>query len=116
MVDLPLAERPVNQTVKPCWPRKLLRSACVRDGCQVIFLFLFLTFEILGFLFLLGGGKRVFREREGEKKGGGKGAGAGAYLRCCHFLAGGGRGIFCAVMGHEKWRIVWFYKMEGRIP
>lgn len=39
MVDLPLAERPVNQSVKPFWPRRLVRSWCVTDeGCHVMFL------------------------------------------------------------------------------
>ena len=41
MVDLPLADSPVNQMVKPSWPRKALRSVCVRDGCHVMFLFFF---------------------------------------------------------------------------
>ena len=39
MVDLPLAERPVNHSVKPFWPRSVLRSWCdTEDGCHVIFL------------------------------------------------------------------------------
>ena len=39
MVDLPLAERPVNHNVKPFWPRRVVRSRCVTDeGCHVILL------------------------------------------------------------------------------
>lgn len=39
MVDLPLAERPVNHNVKPFWPRRVLRSWCVTDeGCHVMLL------------------------------------------------------------------------------
>jgi len=38
MVDLPLAERPVNQRVKPFWPRRALRSSWVRPWCHVMFL------------------------------------------------------------------------------
>ena len=38
MVDFPEAERPVSQIVRPFWCRWMLRSACVRDGCQVILL------------------------------------------------------------------------------
>jgi hypothetical protein len=37
-VDLPEAERPVNHTVKPRWPRSWLRSCRVSDGCQVMLL------------------------------------------------------------------------------
>ena len=40
MVDLPLAERPVNHIVKPCCLRKALRSARVKEGCHVILLML----------------------------------------------------------------------------
>ena len=38
MVDLPLADRPVNQSVKPCWWRSAVRSLCVSEGCHVMFL------------------------------------------------------------------------------
>lgn len=38
MVDLPDAERPVNQIVKPFCLRAVLRSARERDGCQVMLL------------------------------------------------------------------------------
>ena len=38
MVDLPEAERPVNQTVAPCCLRNLLRSVRVRPACQVMLL------------------------------------------------------------------------------
>jgi hypothetical protein len=38
MVDLPDAERPVNQIVKPFCLRKPLRSARERDGCHVMLL------------------------------------------------------------------------------
>ena len=38
MVDLPEAERPVNQIVKPFCLRKVLRSARERDGCHVMLL------------------------------------------------------------------------------
>lgn len=39
MVDFPLAERPVNQSVRPRWPRNALRSEWeTEEGCQVIFL------------------------------------------------------------------------------
>ena len=38
IVDLPEAERPVNQIVKPLWPRSSLRSCRDRDGCHVTFL------------------------------------------------------------------------------
>ena len=38
MVDLPEAERPVNQRVRPCCLRRALRSGRVREGCQVMFL------------------------------------------------------------------------------
>ena len=37
-VDLPEADSPVNQTVKPRWPRNWFRSCRVSDGCQVILL------------------------------------------------------------------------------
>jgi hypothetical protein len=37
-VDLPEAERPVNQIVKPFWERSWLRSWREREGCQVMFL------------------------------------------------------------------------------
>lgn len=37
MVDLPEAERPVSQIVRPGWWRRAERSECERDGCQVIF-------------------------------------------------------------------------------
>jgi len=36
MVDLPEAERPVNQSVKPVCFRKEMRSERVRDGCHVM--------------------------------------------------------------------------------
>ena len=39
MVDLPEAERPVNQIVKPRCLRFVLRSLRERDGCQVMLLF-----------------------------------------------------------------------------
>ena len=39
MVDLPEAERPVNQIVRPGCLRRALRSVCVREcGCQVMLL------------------------------------------------------------------------------
>lgn len=38
MVDLPDAERPVNQMVKPFCLRNSLRSARERDGCHVMLL------------------------------------------------------------------------------
>ncbi len=39
MVDLPEAERPVNQIVRPGWERRAERSGWVRAwGCQVMFL------------------------------------------------------------------------------
>lgn len=38
MVDFPDAESPVNQIVKPRCLRRVVRSARVREGCQVIFL------------------------------------------------------------------------------
>lgn len=39
MVDLPEAERPVNQRVKPCCLRRVLRSCVVTvDECHVMFL------------------------------------------------------------------------------
>lgn len=39
MVDLPEAERPVNQRVKPCWLRRALRSCVVTaDACHVMLL------------------------------------------------------------------------------
>lgn len=39
MVDLPEAERPVNHSVKPFWPRRALRSGWVTDeGCHVMLL------------------------------------------------------------------------------
>lgn len=38
MVDLPDAERPVNQTVAPFWPRSSLRSFRVRPACHVMLL------------------------------------------------------------------------------
>jgi len=38
MVDLPEAERPVNQTVHPCCLRSSLRSLRVRPECQVMLL------------------------------------------------------------------------------
>jgi hypothetical protein len=39
MVDLPEAERPVNQIVRPCCLRRVLRSVREREGCQVMLLF-----------------------------------------------------------------------------
>lgn len=65
-MDLPLAERPVNQIVHPFWPRKALRSACVRDGCHVMLLF----------------GEWVSVFDGGRERGLG-----GAHLRCCHSVA-----------------------------
>lgn len=38
MVDLPDAERPVSQRVRPRWLRSLDRSGRVREGCQVMLL------------------------------------------------------------------------------
>jgi hypothetical protein len=38
-VDLPDAERPVNQMVKPRWERRLKRSERDREGCQVMLLY-----------------------------------------------------------------------------
>ena len=37
-VDLPDADRPVNQMVNPRWPRSVLRSCRESDGCQVMLL------------------------------------------------------------------------------
>ena len=37
-VDLPEADRPVNQMVNPRWPRSVLRSWRESDGCQVMLL------------------------------------------------------------------------------
>ena len=37
-VDLPDAERPVSQMVRPFWPRRLKRSWRESDGCQVMLL------------------------------------------------------------------------------
>jgi hypothetical protein len=37
-VDLPDADRPVNQIVKPFCLRNLLRSSRERDGCHVMLL------------------------------------------------------------------------------
>lgn len=70
MVDLPLADSPVNQTVKPCWPRKALRSACVRDGCHVMFLlnFFFLKKTSFGLWFSLGGGVVFVWARDERKR------------------------------------------------
>jgi len=39
MVDLPEAERPVNQMVAPCCLRSSLRSLRVRPACQVMLLY-----------------------------------------------------------------------------
>lgn len=40
MVDLPEAERPVSQIVRPRWLRRVLRSVRVRAGAwKVMFLF-----------------------------------------------------------------------------
>ena len=38
MVDLPEAERPVSQIVRPGWCRREERSVWVREGCQVMLL------------------------------------------------------------------------------
>jgi len=39
MVDLPLAERPVNHSVKPFWPRRVVRSSGETDEwCHVTLL------------------------------------------------------------------------------
>lgn len=38
MVDLPEAESPVSQIVKPFWPRRPKRSCLESDGCQVMLL------------------------------------------------------------------------------
>ena len=38
MVDLPEAERPVSQIVRPYWWRRAARSEWEREGCQVMFL------------------------------------------------------------------------------
>ena len=37
-MDLPDAERPVSQRVRPRWERRVLRSLRERDGCQVMLL------------------------------------------------------------------------------
>lgn len=37
-VDLPEAESPVSQIVKPFWPRRPKRSCLESDGCQVMLL------------------------------------------------------------------------------
>ena len=41
---MPEAERPVNQSVKPCCLRSWLRSERERDGCQVMFLCICIKF------------------------------------------------------------------------
>lgn len=38
MVDFPEAESPVNQMVRPRCLRRVVRSARVREGCHVMFL------------------------------------------------------------------------------
>ena len=38
MVDFPLAERPVNQIVRPRCLRRALRSGRVREACHVMLL------------------------------------------------------------------------------
>ena len=38
-VDFPDADKPVNQMVKPRWPRNWLRSCRESDGCQVMLLY-----------------------------------------------------------------------------
>lgn len=63
MVDLPLADRPVNQSVKPCWCRSAERSLCVSEGCHVMFLERRRR-ELDGF----GGGRGVRREGGGEER------------------------------------------------
>lgn len=70
MVDFPLAERPVNQIVRPGWCRRVLRSGWVREwGCQVMLL-----------------GKKGFSAKDGGGVGVGWGWGRGegrreVYLR-----------------------------------
>lgn len=39
-VDFPDADKPVNQMVKPRWPRNWLRSCRESDGCQVMLLYM----------------------------------------------------------------------------
>lgn len=71
MVDLPLADSPVNQTVKPRWPRKALRSAYVRDACHVMFLLGKKKFfkSSFGLSFSCGGGGLLVREKgEGRNR------------------------------------------------
>lgn len=48
MVDLPEAERPVNQSVRPVCLRRELRSARLREGCQVMLLLYVLLFNLQG--------------------------------------------------------------------
>lgn len=62
MVDLPEAERPVSQMVRPGWWRRAARSRCEREGCQVM---------------LLGRRGRVSREEGCGSGGGGGGGGTG---------------------------------------
>lgn len=38
MVDLPEAERPVSQIVRPCWLRRVVRSVLVRAGAWKVML------------------------------------------------------------------------------
>ena len=46
MVDLPEAERPVNQTVAPFCLRRSVRSARVRPACQVMLLQVIVRFRV----------------------------------------------------------------------
>lgn len=43
-MDLPEAERPVSQMVRPRWLRSWLRSRREREGCQVMLLMLRVSF------------------------------------------------------------------------
>lgn len=96
MVDLPLAESPVNQTVKPCWPRKLLRSTCVRDGCHVMFLKFFLKmffFFFFNFKFQISKKKKILCEI--------------VYVFSFFWGEGGGNtgeGVFFFCARRRKWR------------
>lgn len=59
MVDLPEAERPVSQMVRPRWWVRWMRWAWVRPGCQVMFLFFF--FFSISFVGRVGEGREEGR-------------------------------------------------------
>jgi hypothetical protein len=53
-VDLPEAERPVNQIVKPRCLRRSLRSEREREGCQVMLLARFVRLLLDGWIGMAG--------------------------------------------------------------